>query len=90
MIFVVLQVIAGSNPGGQVTFITTLTYLFLAGAAVLYVAVLTKRASPRLLAYEFRQNGGQFVQVLWRPKRNRMIGAQTGDQVGTKWGPSWD
>ena len=90
MIFVVLQVIAGSNPGGQVTFITTLTYLFLAGAAVLYVAVLTKRASPRLLAYEFRQNGGQFVQVLWRPKRNRMIGAQTGDQVGTKLGLSED
>jgi hypothetical protein len=49
--FVVLQVIAGSNPGGQVTFVTTLTYLFLAGAAVLYAAVLAKRASPRLLAY---------------------------------------
>jgi len=51
LIFVVLQVIAGRNPGGQVTFITTLTYLFLAGAAVLYAAVLAKRASPRLLAY---------------------------------------
>ncbi|KAF5081918.1 hypothetical protein DSECCO2_105300 [anaerobic digester metagenome] len=66
LIFVILQVIAGQNPGGQVTFITTLTYLFLAGAAVLYVAVLApdgaqapalrpvalaKRASPRLLAY---------------------------------------
>ncbi len=50
LIFVVLQVIAGRNPGGQVTFITTLTYLFLAGAAVLYVAVLARRASPRLLA----------------------------------------
>ena len=46
-----LQVIAGRNLGGQVTFITTLTYLFLAGAAVLYVAVLARRASPRLLAY---------------------------------------
>ena len=32
-------------------FITTLTYLFLAGTAVLYVAVLARRASPRLLAY---------------------------------------
>jgi len=66
LIFVVLQVIAGNNFGSQVTFVTTLTYLFLAGAAVLYVAVLApdgaqapalrpvalaKRASPRLLAY---------------------------------------
>jgi len=50
LIFVVLQVIAGRNPGEQVTFVTTLTYLFLAGAAVLYIAVLAKRASPRLLA----------------------------------------
>ncbi len=51
LIFVILQVIAGQNPGDQVTFVTTLTYLFLAGAAVLYVAVLARRASPRLLAY---------------------------------------
>ncbi len=66
LIFIVLQVIAGRNYGGQVTFITTLTYVFLAGTAVLYVAVLApdgaqapalrpvalaKRASPRLLAY---------------------------------------
>ncbi len=51
LIFIILQVIAGNNPAGQVTFITTLTYLFLAGAAVLYIAVLAKRASPRLLAY---------------------------------------
>ena len=51
LIFIVLQVIAGQNPGGQVTFVTTLTYLFLVGVAVLYVAVLAKRASPRLLAY---------------------------------------
>ncbi len=51
LIFVVLQVIAGQNLGGQVTFVTNLTYLFLAGAAVLYIAVLAKRASPRLLAY---------------------------------------
>jgi hypothetical protein len=28
-----------------------LTYLFLAGTTALYIAVLTKRASPRLLAY---------------------------------------
>ncbi|MDV4343855.1 hypothetical protein HL657_11890 [Methanoculleus sp. YWC-01] len=51
LIFVVLQVIAGQSRGGQVTFITTLTYLLLTGAAVLYAAVLAKRASPRLLAY---------------------------------------
>ena len=51
LIFIVLQVIAGRSLGGQVTFVTTLTYLFLAGAAVLYVAVLARRASPRLLAY---------------------------------------
>ncbi|SCL76130.1 hypothetical protein L21_2051 [Methanoculleus chikugoensis] len=51
LIFVVLQVIAGRSPGGQVTFVTTLTCIFLAGAAVLYIAVLAKRASPRLLAY---------------------------------------
>ena len=38
--FVVLQVIAGQNHGRQVTFITTLTYIFLAGTAVLYAAVL--------------------------------------------------
>ena len=35
LIFVVLQVIAGNNFGGQITFVTTLTYLFLAGTAVL-------------------------------------------------------
>ena len=51
LIFVVLQVIAGRNFGGQVTFVTTLTHLFLAGAAVLYIAVIARRASPRLLAY---------------------------------------
>ena len=39
LIFVVLQVIAGQSRGGQVTFLMYLTYLFLAGAAVLYVAV---------------------------------------------------
>ncbi len=51
LIFVVLQVIAGKILRGQVTFLTSLTDLFLAGAAVLYIAVLAKRASPRLLAY---------------------------------------
>ncbi|HOI58939.1 MAG TPA: hypothetical protein PLN84_09620, partial [Methanoculleus sp.] len=51
LIFIVLQVIAGNNPAGQVTIITTLTCLFLAGAAALYAAVLARRASPRLLAY---------------------------------------
>ncbi|WP_305066253.1 hypothetical protein [Methanoculleus sp.] len=39
LIFVVLQVTAGRNLGGQVTFLMYLTYLFLAGTAVLYVAV---------------------------------------------------
>ena len=51
LIFVVLQVIAGNNPAGQIAFVTTLTYVFLAGAAALYVAVLARRAAPRLLAY---------------------------------------
>jgi len=51
LIFIILQVVAGNNPAGQVAFITTLTYIFLAGAAVLYIAVLARRASPRLLAY---------------------------------------
>jgi hypothetical protein len=51
LIFIILQVIAGNNPAGQVTFLMYLTYIFLAGAAVLYIAVLARRASPRLLAY---------------------------------------
>jgi len=51
LIFVVLQVIAGQNLAGQVTFITTLTYIFLAGTAALYIAALARRASPRPLAY---------------------------------------
>lgn len=66
LIFIVLQVIAGRSLAGQVTFVTTLTCIFLAGTVVLYVAVLApdgaqapalrpvalaKRASPRLLAY---------------------------------------
>jgi hypothetical protein len=51
LIFIVLQVIAGRSLGGQVTFLMYLTYIFLAGAATLYVAVLARRASPRLLAY---------------------------------------
>ncbi|MFA6672154.1 MAG: hypothetical protein WCS24_05820 [Methanoculleus sp.] len=63
LIFIVLQVIAGRNLGGQITFITTLTCLFLAGAAVLYAAVLARRASPRLLegrpAAASRHNGYQ-------------------------------
>ncbi|WP_054848113.1 hypothetical protein [Methanoculleus chikugoensis] len=70
LIFVVLQVIAGRSLGGQVTFITTLTCIFLAGAAVLYVAVFAPngahapalrpvaprktRLPPRLLAYAAR------------------------------------
>jgi hypothetical protein len=32
LIFIILQTVAGNNPAGQVAFITTLTYLFLAGA----------------------------------------------------------
>ncbi len=51
LIFIILQTVAGNNPAGQVTFLMYLTYLFLAGAAVLYAAVLARRASPRLLAY---------------------------------------
>ncbi|WP_394804655.1 Fic family protein [Methanoculleus nereidis] len=44
----------------------------------------------RLPPPEFRQNGGQFVQVLWRPGRDLVIGAQTGDLAGTKLGLSGD
>ena len=51
LIFIILQVIAGNNPGEQVALVTTLTSVFLAGAAALYAAVLARRASPRLLAY---------------------------------------
>ena len=51
LIFIILQIISGNNLAGQVTFLMYLTYIFLAGAATLYVAVLARRASPRLLAY---------------------------------------
>ena len=51
LIFIILQVVAGNNPGEQVALVTTLTSVFLAGAAALYAAVLARRASPRLLAY---------------------------------------
>jgi hypothetical protein len=51
LIFIILQAISGNNLAGQVTFLMYLTYIFLAGAAALYVAVLARRASPRLLAY---------------------------------------
>ncbi|NLE26565.1 MAG: hypothetical protein GX625_14715, partial [Clostridiaceae bacterium] len=44
LIYVVLQVIAGKAPAGQVAFITTLTSVFLAGVSALYVAVLARRA----------------------------------------------
>ncbi|WP_162196766.1 hypothetical protein [Methanoculleus bourgensis] len=46
LIFIILQVIAGNNPTGQVTFLMYLTYLFLAGAAVLYAAVPPPTSSP--------------------------------------------
>ncbi len=51
LIYIILQVVAGNNPAGQVTFLMYLTSIFLAGAAALYAAVLARRASPRLLAY---------------------------------------
>ncbi|NLE28016.1 MAG: hypothetical protein GX625_22290, partial [Clostridiaceae bacterium] len=47
LIFVILQVVAGKSPAAQVAFVTTLAYVFLAGTAVLYIAVLARRASPR-------------------------------------------
>ena len=46
LIFIILQVVAGNNPAGQVTFLMYLTYLFLAGAAVLYAAVPPPTSSP--------------------------------------------
>jgi len=63
-------------------------YIEKAGTGTLDIIEQCARAG--LPPPEFRQNGGQFVQVLWRPKRDRMIGAQTGDQVGTKLGLSGD
>jgi len=39
---------------------------------------------------EFRQNGEQFVQVLWRPVRDRITSAKSEDLVGTKLGLSGD
>jgi len=39
---------------------------------------------------EFRQNGQQFVQVLWRPGRDRVVSAKNRDLVGTKLGLSGD
>ena len=46
LIFIILQTVAGNNPTGQVTFLMYLTYLFLAGAAVLYAAVPPPASSP--------------------------------------------
>ena len=46
LIYVVLQTVAGNNPAGQVTFLMYLTYLFLAGAAVLYAAVPPPASLP--------------------------------------------
>ncbi len=39
---------------------------------------------------EFRQNGGQFVQILWRPKRGISVDVEPESLVGTKWGLSRD
>lgn len=39
---------------------------------------------------EFRQNGGQFIQILWRPKRDSIVDVAPKDQVGTKLGLSRD
>ena len=51
LIFIVLQVIAGRSLPEQITLLMYLTYASLAVAAALYVAVLARHASPRLLAY---------------------------------------
>ena len=51
LIFIVLQAVAGRSPAEQITFLMYLTYASLAVAAALYVAVLARHASPRLLAY---------------------------------------
>ncbi|WP_292492438.1 hypothetical protein [Methanoculleus sp. 10] len=50
LIYVVLQVVAGNNPAGQVAFITTLTSVFLAGAAGC-MPPSSPAAPPPLLAY---------------------------------------
>ena len=51
LIFITLQIIAGKDRTGQITFLMYLTYASFAVTAVLYAAVIARRASPRLLAY---------------------------------------
>ena len=57
-------------------------YIEKAGTGILDMIGLCKEA--KLRPPEFRQQSGQFIQILWRPK------AVIGDQVGTKSGLSGD
>jgi hypothetical protein len=50
LIYVVLQVLSGKGEAGQVSFLMYLTYLFLACAAALYLAVVLGKVRPSALA----------------------------------------
>ena len=64
LIFIVLQVIAGNNLAGQVTFVTTLTYLFLAGAGsrVRILLYFSTKRDASLYLYKYSQ-----IRSLSRP-----------------------
>lgn len=51
LIYIVLQVLAGTWQAGQVAFLMYLTYFFLAIAAALAVGVILKKVRPSTLAY---------------------------------------
>ena len=57
-----------------------------AGSGILDMIALCREAG--LPEPEFRQDGGQFVQTIWRPKPAAAPRDTT--QAGTKWGPSGD
>ena len=57
------------------------TYAEKAGSGILDMMQLCRKAGLREPA--FRQDGGQFVQTLWRPKS--VAGTQFAPPVGTKW-----
>ncbi|WP_292492617.1 hypothetical protein [Methanoculleus sp. 10] len=59
LIYIILQVVAGRDPAGQVTLITTLTSVLLAGAAALYVAVFAL-----LVAHPFAARPQRVLQTV--------------------------
>ena len=63
-------------------------YIEKAGTGTLDMIEQCSRAG--LPSPEFRQDCGQFVQVLWRPEHDGATEHNMGDQVGTNWGLSGD